>query len=82
MAGAKINGPSDQVTDTYREVTPPAPADREAALEAATRAAARRTLAKAPPPSQWQLALLARLCAAHPVTPDRAAQPRTGRIAS
>lgn len=81
MTAEKINGNGGQATTTYppgmsrRRSTEPKltpeqrQAARKAAIEAEARAAAKRTLATAPPPSEAQLALLARLCAANPIAP-------------
>lgn len=78
MSEAPINSSSDQVRLTSPEVTPrrsgkpkltaeERQAQRAAEMKAEIAAAARRVLATAPPPSEQQLALLARLCAAHPI---------------
>lgn len=67
MIDGEINQAGDEVSTPYpsrtsRRSFPPS-------IAAEIEAAARRTVAAAPPPTQAQLSLLARLCAAHPIQP-------------
>lgn len=72
MTAGKINGNGGQVTTTYppgmsRRRSADAIEQRKATRAAELAEAVAETLAEAPPPSEWQLALLARLVAARPV---------------
>ncbi|WP_405149526.1 hypothetical protein OG589_14820 [Sphaerisporangium sp. NBC_01403] len=82
MDARKINPDGGQVSTPYprgtsrRRSTKPTPEQRQAARQAELQRAIAETLATAPPPSEAQLALLARLHAAHPL-PGAAAQRRS-----
>lgn len=72
MTAEKINGNGGQATTTYppgmsRRRSADATEQRKATRAAELAEAVAETLAEAPPPAEWQLALLARLVAARPV---------------